>query len=132
MKQPGVPNAATCEVYGLNATTLTHDAIMERIRAAIRSMKGAGLSDGEIGEGTALWPTGDPDQASLGFDSLDFLELVVRLEDLYGWSLPEDLIDASRFQTVGDLAAVAQAVLGGDMLVEETGVNAASAGHGAS
>ncbi|KUO20701.1 phosphopantetheine-binding protein [Streptomyces dysideae] len=88
----------------MEAVPLTHESVVDRIRAGIHKAKGVSLTDQEITDATLFWPTGNPDQQTLAFDSLDFLELVVSLEEKHGWSIPETEIDVNDCQTVGDLA----------------------------
>lgn len=88
---------------------ITYETVLNGIRVVVRSMKGSGLSDEDLGEDTAFWPTGDTTGLSLGFDSMDFLELVVRLDEDYGWHIPEEDIDAGRCKTLGELTALVSA-----------------------
>lgn len=86
-------------------SSLTLDSALEAIRTAIlQRAKGVGLSETEIDNSTALWATEDPNQPCLSLDSLDFLEIVVYLEDKFGWVIPEEAIDIQDCKTVGDLA----------------------------
>jgi acyl carrier protein len=88
----------------MEAVPLTYESVVDTIRAGIRRAKGVALIDQEITDATLFWPTGNPDQPTLAFDSLDFLELVVSLEEKHDWSIPETEIDINSCQTVGDLA----------------------------
>ena len=85
---------------------LTRDLVVDRIRAAALRAKGVRLAPEEISESTSFWPGGDPNEKCLYFDSLDFLELVVFLEEQYGWVVPEEAIDIQDCRTVGGLAEV--------------------------
>lgn len=96
-----------------DTTLLTYDTAVERIVTGIRKTKGAAVADERIGPDTAFWLGGDPDQLSLAFDSLDFLELIVFLEQEYGWTVPEGQLDAEGCRTVGDLAGIVLATAGG-------------------
>lgn len=92
----------------------THETVLEAIRSGVRKVKGTSLTDEDISDTTRLWPGVNPDELSLGFDSLDLLELVVALEEEFGWAVPEEKIDAEDLQTVGDLVALAIAALRDD------------------
>jgi acyl carrier protein len=88
----------------MEAVPLTYESVVDRVRAGILTAKGVSVTDQEITDATMFWPTGNPDQPTLAFDSLDFLELVVSLEEKYGWAIPDTEIDVNDCQTVGDLA----------------------------
>jgi acyl carrier protein len=90
----------------MTETETIHAAVLEAIKLGISSVKGPAAATLTIAESTGLWASEDPDQPSLYFDSLDLLELVVFLEDEYGWVIPEEQIDAEGWRTVGDLASV--------------------------
>ena len=45
-------------------------------------------------------------QKDLGADSLDILQLLMKLEDNYGYTIPDE--ELARFQTVGDVLAFLQ------------------------
>lgn len=85
---------------------VTRESVVDAIRVGVRRAKGVALAADEITDSTLLWPAGDADQPCLALDSLDFLELVVFLEEEYGWVLPESAIDVHDCKTVGDLAAM--------------------------
>jgi hypothetical protein len=84
----------------------SRDRVVDCIRTGVLRAKGVRLPPEEITESTAFWPGGDPNEACLYFDSLDFLELVVFLEQEYGWVVPETAIDVQDCRTVGSLATV--------------------------
>lgn len=90
----------------MESISLTHDSVVDSVRAGIRRAKAVSLDDGEITESTAFWGAGEPGRPGLAFDSLDFLELVVFLEEQFGWSIPDTEIDVNECQTVGDLASL--------------------------
>ncbi len=48
----------------------------------------------------------DSGQPSLSLDSIDFLELVLFLEEEHGWVIPEAAIDVQDCRTVGDVATL--------------------------
>lgn len=96
------------------ALVVTTGSVVDAIGAGIHSVKGAGPTNEEITESTCFWLGDDPDQPCLAFDSLDLLELIVFLEEEFGWSIPEDQIDAAEWRTVGDLASVVVRALHGD------------------
>jgi len=81
-------------------------AVLDGIREAAIRVKGPAVAGGEITPATGLWSSETPGASSLYLDSLDLLELVVFIEDEYGWTIAEDQIDAAAWQTVGDLATV--------------------------
>ncbi|WP_372492457.1 acyl carrier protein [Actinomadura litoris] len=83
---------------------MTYDAVVDGIRVAVRNVKGGARAGETVLESTCFWPTADPGQHSLAFDSLDFLELVVYLEDHNEWYVPEEMLDFEECQTVADLA----------------------------
>jgi hypothetical protein len=85
---------------------LTYDVVLDRIRTGALRAKGVRLAPEDITESTAFWPGGDLNEKCLSFDSLDFLELVVFLEEEYGWVVPETAIDIQDCRTVGGLAMV--------------------------
>jgi len=85
---------------------LTYDVVVDRIRTGALRAKGVRLAPEDITESTAFWPDGDLNETCLYFDSLDFLELVVFLEQEYGWVVPETAIDIQDCRTVGGLATV--------------------------
>lgn len=45
-------------------------------------------------------------QKDLGADSLDILQLLMKLEDNYGYTIPDE--ELARFKTVGDVLAFLQ------------------------
>lgn len=85
---------------------LAYDKVLDAIRAGIRIAKSVPLTDEEITPSTYFWLTDSPDQSCLSLDSVDFLRLIVFLEEEYGWSIPETDIDASECRTVGDMASL--------------------------
>jgi|HubBroStandDraft_5_1064220.scaffolds.fasta_scaffold563138_2 acyl carrier protein len=87
-------------------TPLTYDAVVDRIRAGALRAKGVRLAPEDITESTAFWPGDDPSEKCLYLDSLDFLELVMSLEQEHGWVVPETAIDIQDCRTVGGLATV--------------------------
>lgn len=90
----------------------TRAAVLEAIGRGIEQVKGEAVATVATGESTAFWVSGSPDQPCLYFDSLDLLELIVFLEDEYGWEIEESQIDIEGWQTVGDLAEVLTDVAG--------------------
>ncbi len=85
---------------------LVYDSVVCGIRTGVLRAKGVRLAESDITDATAFWPGADPAQTCLSFDSIDFLELVVFLEENYGWAIPESAIDVHDCQTVGDLATI--------------------------
>jgi len=85
---------------------LTHAAAVDAIRLGVDSVRGPDAAPQEVTAATAFWVGEDPDGPCLGFDSLDLLELVIFLEERFGWEIPEERIDAQGWRTVGDLATV--------------------------
>jgi acyl carrier protein len=91
----------------MDAITLSRDSVITGIHTGFRHAKrDSTLVERNLTASTHLWPTGDPSQPSLALDSLDFLELVVFLEEQFGWLIPESQLDASECSTVGDLVAL--------------------------
>jgi acyl carrier protein len=90
----------------LQTVPLVYDAVLDGIRTGVLRAKGVRLTEQQITAETPLWPSGDPDQPCLSLDSLDFLELVVFLEENYGWVIPETAIDVHECKTVGDLVTL--------------------------
>jgi acyl carrier protein len=90
----------------VDAMPPAYDSVIDGIRAGIRQAKGAALSGADITDATPFWFSPDAERPSLSFDSLDFLELVVFLEEEFGWYVPEEQIDVNECRTVGDLAAL--------------------------
>ncbi|WP_328783185.1 phosphopantetheine-binding protein [Streptomyces canus] len=88
----------------MEAVPLTYESVVDRVRTGILTAKGVSPTGEEITDATMFWPTGNPDQPTLAFDSLDFLQLIVSLEEKYGWVIPDTEIDVNDCQTVGDLA----------------------------
>src|SRR4051794_16978839 len=86
--------------------SLTYELLVDLIRTAASRAKGVRLAPEEITESTAFWPGDVPDETCLYFDSLDFLELVVSLEEEHGCVVPETAIDIQDCRTVGGLATV--------------------------
>lgn len=61
-----------------------------------------------IGETTRIWPHEDEGHGNtLALDSIEFLDLILHLEETYDVIIPEDKIDVYEIQTVGDLAVLA-------------------------
>lgn len=58
------------------------------------------LIDAEV----RLWPNPTANVQSMNFDSMDFVELVLSLEDVFGIQIPEEDIDIYELETIGDLA----------------------------
>jgi acyl carrier protein len=85
---------------------VTFDAVVEAIRTGVREVKGAGVDAREITAATSFWMAAEAGGPCLDFDSLDLVELLVFLEERYGWELSEEQIDADEWRTVGDLAAL--------------------------
>jgi acyl carrier protein len=85
---------------------LTYAAAIDAIRLGVASVREPDAPSQEVTNSTAFWAGEDPDEPCLGFDSLDLLELVIFLEERFGWEIPEERIDAQGWRTVGDLAAV--------------------------
>jgi acyl carrier protein len=85
---------------------LIYDVVVDRIRIGALRGKGVRLAPEDITESTAFWPGDNLNETCLYFDSLDFLELVVFLEEEYGWVVPETAIDIQDCRTVGGLAMV--------------------------
>jgi hypothetical protein len=94
-------------------TETIHSTVLEAIERAVQAVKGPAVASIPITESTGLWGSEGADQPALYFDSLDLLELVVFLEDEYGWVIPEERIDAEGWRTVGDLAAVLTEIASG-------------------
>jgi acyl carrier protein len=82
----------------------TYEAVVDGIRIGVSRTKGVALAAEDITASTPLWSADELGQPCLALDSLDVLELIVFLEDEYGWDLPESAIDAHDCNTVGDLA----------------------------
>lgn len=95
-------------------TPLTHDSVVDGIRSGVLRAKGVRLAKEDITAATALWPGEDPHQPCLSLDSIDFLELVVFLEEEYGWVIPETAIDVHECKTVGDVATLVLAHVRGE------------------
>ena len=95
----------------VDAMPPAYDSVIDGIRAGIRQAKGAALSGADITDATPFWFSPDAERPSLSFDSLDFLELVVFLEEEFGWYVPEEQIDVNECRTIGDLAALPAATL---------------------
>ena len=89
----------------------TNSAILDAIKVGIESVKGAAATV-DITDSTGLWASEDPNQPCLYFDSLDLLELVVFLEQEYGWEIDEEQIDAGGWRTIGDLTSVVAGIAG--------------------
>ncbi|WP_019632741.1 acyl carrier protein [Actinomadura atramentaria] len=85
---------------------MTYDAVVDGIRTGVRTVKDGARAGEAVSESTVFWPTAEPGRSSLSFDSLDFLELVVFLEETYDWYIPEEMLDYEECQTVADLAAL--------------------------
>lgn len=63
-----------------------------------------------IDESTGIWPDENEEVSNtLALDSIDFLELILHLEEKYDLIIPEEKIDVYEIQTIGDLAALAVA-----------------------
>jgi acyl carrier protein len=90
----------------------TNSAVLDAVKIGIESVKGATVAAVDITDSTGLWASEDPDQPCLYLDSLDLLELVVFLEQEYGWEIDEELIDAGGWSTVGDLTSVVAGIAG--------------------
>jgi acyl carrier protein len=73
----------------------TVESVIEVIKKSLHDRNV--LSDSDLQKITA-----DSTTESLGFDSLDSLELIMDLEDHYGIELADDVVSA--FKTIGDLA----------------------------
>jgi acyl carrier protein len=84
---------------------LDYAAVIERIRAGVCSVKGD-LAGEMVTDEACFWLAADRGEPCLAFDSLDLLELLVFLEEEFGWSIPEEQLDAAGWRTVGDLAAL--------------------------
>jgi acyl carrier protein len=78
---------------------MSYLSIVDGIRTGLRRVQGT-----DVTETTVLWPG--------TLDSLDLLELLVFLEDEFGWRLPEDAIDSQESHTVGDLATLVLRTVG--------------------
>jgi hypothetical protein len=89
----------------LDTAALTYESVVDRVRIGVNRAKNTGLSGDEITSETAFWASDTPDQLCLWFDSLDFLELVVNLEQELG-SRFLDKLDITECRTVGDLASI--------------------------
>jgi acyl carrier protein len=84
----------------------TYSDVLSAIRLGISKIKGATDVSQEVTASTGLWVTEDSDQPCLDLDSLDLLNLIVLLEEEFGWRIAEEQIDAENWRTVGDLATV--------------------------
>jgi acyl carrier protein len=84
----------------------TNSAVLDAIRMAAHDVKGSFIAAEDITESTGLWSSESSGAPSLYLDSLDLLELVVFIENEYGWAIEDDQIDPAGWQTVGDLATV--------------------------
>ncbi|WP_173160178.1 acyl carrier protein [Phytohabitans suffuscus] len=85
---------------------ITYEAVVDGIRVGVSRAKGVALAPEDITDSTPLWSADELGQPCLALDSLDVLELIVFLEDEYGWDLPESSIDAYDCKSVGDLATM--------------------------
>ncbi|NBE92572.1 MULTISPECIES: acyl carrier protein [unclassified Nonomuraea] len=94
----------------MGSTALTYDSVIDKIRTGIERANSTGLSGQDITPETTFWANETTAQTCLWFDSLDFLELVVYLEEELGHRVPEDQIDIDECQTVGDLASLVIAI----------------------
>ena len=94
-------SASTIEV-----PLLTYESVVDRIRIGILRGKGVSLPAEDITAATGFWAGAEANQPCLYLDSIDFLELVVFLEQEYGWTVPEVAIDIHDLRTVGDLATL--------------------------
>jgi acyl carrier protein len=92
---------------------VSYVSVIDAIRAGLSRVRGTGLLDEDLTEHTRLWPAVDRDHPTLALDSLDLLELVVFLEDQFGWAIPDDMIDVPDCQTVGDLAGLVMRTVNG-------------------
>ncbi|KPI04861.1 acyl carrier protein familyprotein [Actinobacteria bacterium OK074] len=86
------------------ASPSPYNAALDGIRTGISRMKRVSGAAGAMTDDTPLWRTEGPERPGLSLDSLDFLELIVFLEEEYGWSVPESRMDLGECRTVGDLA----------------------------
>jgi acyl carrier protein len=86
---------------------LSRQEIVDGVRLGVRKVKGAALA-AQVDEHTMIWPDAQLPGASLAFDSLDLLEIVVFLEEEFGWRIPDEDIDAVECQTIGDLVTLVQ------------------------
>ncbi len=92
------------------ATTIDTRRVVEAIRLGVHQVIGPEVELAEITEDTCFWLAG-PDEYCVDFDSLDLLELVLFLEEEYGWVIDEERIGSEGWRTVGDLAAMVISVV---------------------
>jgi acyl carrier protein len=90
----------------------TYADVLNAIRFGVEKIQGAAVAGREVTASTGLWVAEATDQLCLDFDSLDLLNLIVFLEEEFGWRIAEEQIDAESWQTVGDLATVIMGIVG--------------------
>jgi len=87
----------------INTCAPTRDQVLKTIADGLMSAKSVHLPREDITADLALWSSDDPDVPCVAMDSIDFLELVLFLEEKCGWTIPEKAIDIYECKTVGDL-----------------------------